>query len=181
MTICDPNLNPVSIPSLSTERLVLRGHRVEDFAACAALWGDPDVTRYIGGAPSPPSRAWGRILKYVGHWALLGYGYWAIEEKATGRLIGEAGLADFRREITPAITVPEIGWVLAPSAWGRGFASEAVAAITAWADKTFPDGRTMCLIDPQNAASIRVARKAGYHPIRTVTFSGDAVLWFERG
>ena len=82
-----------TIPAVDTARLTLRGHRIEDFDECAAMWGDPEVTRHIGGRPFTEEEVWTRLLRYVGHWSLLGFGYWVIREKATHRFVGEAGFA----------------------------------------------------------------------------------------
>ncbi len=175
---------PVSLsraPRLETERLVLRAHGPDDYAACCRLWGDGAVTRHIGGTPSTPPQVWGRILNYAGLWALLGFGYWVLEDRARGVLIGEAGFGDFKRDIDPPLgPCPEIGWVLSPEVWGRGLASEAVTAITAWGDGHFRGRTTACLIDPDNGASIRVAEKVGYGWVRTVTYHDRPTLWFER-
>jgi RimJ/RimL family protein N-acetyltransferase len=157
-------INPVSCaPELSTERLTMRGHRREDFEDCAAMWGDPVVTRFIGGKPSTREQAWARLLRYVGHWALLGFGYWVVCEKGTGRFVGEVGFANFKRDIEPPLgDDPEMGWVLAPWAFGKGFATEAVQAARVWMDEDFRAPRTVCMIDPENVASLRVAEKCGY-------------------
>src|SRR5271170_6882454 len=96
-------------PSLETERLTLRGHRLEDFVQCAAMWADPHVTRYIGGKPLTEEESWTRLLRYVGHWALLGFGYWVAEENATGSFVGEIGFADYKRDLEPSLKgVPEV-------------------------------------------------------------------------
>lgn len=77
------------------------------------MWADPLVTRYIGGTPFSEEDSWARLLRYAGHWALLGFGFWAIEEKETGRFAGELGFADFKRDIHPPLeATPELGWVL---------------------------------------------------------------------
>jgi len=118
-----------AVPVIDTDRLTLRGHRLEDFSACAAMWGDSEVTRYIGGKPFSPEEVWTKVLRYVGHWSLLGFGYWVIQEKLSGRFVGEVGFADFKRDIKPSLEgVPEIGWVLASWASGKGLATEAVRA-----------------------------------------------------
>ena len=91
------------VPILETERLRLRGHRRDDFAASAAMWADPIVTRYIGGKPLSPEEAWGKMLRYAGLWSLLGYGYWAVEERASGEFAGELGFADLKRDIEPSL------------------------------------------------------------------------------
>ena len=94
------------------------------------MWGDPRVTRHIGGRPFTRDEVWAKILRYVGHWSLLGYGYWVVEDRASGSFLGEAGLADFKRGIGPGFDgAPEIGWVLAPAAQGAGVATEAVRAV----------------------------------------------------
>jgi len=100
----------VEVPVVETERLRLRGYRPEDFADCAAMWADPEVTRYIGGKPLTEEDVWGRTLRGVGHWAWWGFGYWVMEEKATGSFAGEMGFSDWKREIEPSLRgVPELG------------------------------------------------------------------------
>lgn len=168
------------IPILETERLRLRGHVAADFEAVAAMWADPDVVRYIGGRPSTREESWARLLRYPGMWALLGYGFWAIEEKASGRLAGEGGFADFKRDISPAIEAPEQGWALASWAHGRGYGSEAVAAMIAWGEGHFSRRDFVCIISPENAPSIRVAEKVGYREVAHTTYKDAATAMFRR-
>ena len=166
---------------LETERLRLRAHRLDDFAASLAMWSDPAVTRYIGGKPSTEQQAWFRLLRNAGSWALLGFGYWAVEDKATGTFAGELGFADFKREIVPSMRgVPELGWALAPAFHGRGYGTEAVRAALAWGDRGLESARTVCLIDANNLASIRVAEKCGYAVFERGDFDGTPVLYLER-
>ena len=87
------------VPVIETERLRLRAHRPDDFAACAAMWALPDVVRYIGGKPFSGEEVWSRVLRYAGHWQWMGFGFWALEEKATGSFAGDLGFAEFKREI----------------------------------------------------------------------------------
>ncbi|SRR5260370_3737586 len=111
------------VPVIETDRLRLRGHRPEDFAHCAAMWADPVVTRYIGGKPLSEEDAWARTLRSVGHWAWLRFGYWIVEEKATGNFAGEMGFSDWNREIDPSLKgVPELGWVFTTRLHGKGYA-----------------------------------------------------------
>ncbi|HCK84411.1 MAG TPA: GNAT family N-acetyltransferase [Hyphomonadaceae bacterium] len=166
---------------LETERLRLRGHVAADFEAVAAMWADPEVVRYIGGRPSTREESWARLLRYPGLWALLGYGFWAIEEKASGRLAGEGGFADFKREISPAIDAPEQGWALASWAHGKGYGSEAVAAMIAWGETHFGRRDFVCIISPENAPSIRVAEKVGYREVAHTTYKDAATVMFRRG
>ena len=152
---------PARVPVLETARLLLRGHTQADHEACVQMWADPIVTRYTIGAPSPPQRTWQRLLAYLGHWSLLGYGYWAVEDKQTGRYIGEMGFADFKRD-APAVGSPELGWALAPHAHGRGLATEGLRAAVAWADACLEARETFCIIHPDNGASLRIADKLGF-------------------
>ena len=159
----------------------MRGHRLDDFVDCAAMWADPAVTRYIGGKPFSEEETWARILRYVGHWPLMGFGYWAIEEKESGGFIGELGFADFKRDIQPSLKgVPELGWVLASKARGKGYATEAVGAAVSWGEAHFGPVRTVCIIHPENLASIRVAEKWGYKELQRTTYKGHATVIFNR-
>ncbi len=168
-------------PALATERLTLRGHLPADLDECTALWADPAVTRFIGGRPSTREETWARVLRYAGLWALLGLGYWVVRERATGRFVGEVGLADFRRDVTPPLDgAPEVGWALAPWAHGRGYATEAVRAALAWSDAHLAAPRTVCMISPGNDASVRVADKCGFRPLGDATYKGQDQRLFER-
>jgi RimJ/RimL family protein N-acetyltransferase len=145
------------------------------------MWADPAVVRYVGGKPSTREEAWSRLLRYAGHWSLLGFGYWVVRETATGRFVGDVGLADFQREVEPSLNgAPESGWVLAQWAHGKGFATEAVRAVLAWAGENLGAPRTVCMIDPGNAASMHVAEKCGYREWKRTTYKGADVVLFER-
>jgi RimJ/RimL family protein N-acetyltransferase len=167
-------------PVIETERLRLRPHSADDFDDLTAMWSDERLARHIGGRISTAQETWARLLRYAGLWPLLGFGYWAVEERATGRFAGDVGFADFRREMTPPLHAPEAGWVLAPGAHGRGFATEAVRAALAWADDHLQSASTVCIIDVGHAASIRVAAKCGYVESGRTTYMGDAIAIFER-
>jgi RimJ/RimL family protein N-acetyltransferase len=168
-------------PIVDTTRLRLRAHTESDFDACAAMWADPAVTLHIGGMPSTRLQTWGRMRGYIGMWEFLGFGYWAIEERATGLFIGELGFADFKRDIAPSMqNVPELGWALAASAHGKGFATEAVHAVNAWGDAHLASDRTVCLINQENHASIRVAEKCGFKAFDSTLMGETEVLFFER-
>jgi RimJ/RimL family protein N-acetyltransferase len=170
----------MAVPVIETPRLVLRGHRSGDFPAAQALWGDPGVTRFIGGSPLKAEDVWGRLLRYAGLWSLLGYGFWLVEERGSGTFVGEVGLHDLQRDTEPSFAgTPEAGWALMPSAHGKGYAVEAVAAMLGWADDQ-GIGRTVCIIAPENAPSIRVAGKLGYRVFADGIYKGKATRIFER-
>jgi RimJ/RimL family protein N-acetyltransferase len=168
-------------PTLETERLILRGHRVEDFPDCAKLWADPIVTRFIGGTPQTSEDAWNRLLRYAGHWSLLRFGYWVAEEKATGAFLGEVGFADYKRLMDPPIVdIPEAGWVFAPAAHGRGFASEAVWAIHEWGSSHFNSTQSACIIHPENTPSLRLAEKFGYRETDRASYRNGPMVLLHR-
>ena len=171
----------IAAPIIETERFRLRGHRYNDFSDCVAMWSDPIVTKYIGGKPSTPTQTWARLSSYVGHWALLGFGYWVIEAKDTQQFVGEIGLADFKRDIIAEMkTDPEIGFALVPAFHGKGVATECAHAVIAWADTNLPSGRTVCLINPENVGSRNVVDKIGYREFARGTLNDTAVLFLER-
>lgn len=175
------NAMPQSAPTLVTDRLTLTGHRLGDFGDSAAMWGDADVVRHIGGRPFTEEECWARLLRYAGLWPLLGHGFWALRETASGRFVGEMGFADFHRDLDPPFgDVPEAGWALAPWAHGRGFAAEALQAVIAWGDARFGGARTVCMIDPENQPSIRLATRFGYREYARTSFKGSPIVLFER-
>lgn len=168
-------------PLLETRRLRLRGHRPNDHAALSAIWADPEVVRFIGGTPSTAHDSWLRLLRYAGLWKLLGYGFWAIEEKTGGRMLGDIGYMDVKRGMAPSLDgMPEVGWVLATDAHGRGYASEALAAVLTWGDAHFGAHRAACIIHPANTPSIRLAVKAGFRFAHETTYLGDVAQVFFR-
>jgi RimJ/RimL family protein N-acetyltransferase len=169
----------MTVPTLATARLTLRAHRADDFAACAAMWADPAVTRFIGGKPFAAEEVWSRLLRYAGLWSLLGFGYWAIAEQASGHFVGELGFADFKRDMAPPLDAPELGWALAAHAHGKGYATEAVRAALAWSDRRF--ARAVCIIGPDNRASLRVAEKCGFSELRRATYKDRPTIVLARG
>ncbi|WP_407569389.1 GNAT family N-acetyltransferase [Deinococcus altitudinis] len=169
---------------LHTERLSLRPHTLDDFADSVALWGDPEVTRFIGGRPFTAEEVWGRLLRYAGHWTLLGSGFWVVRERASGAFVGEVGLQDAHRDIVPPLGAPELGapelgWVLSPAQQGKGYATEAVRAAQAWAGARLGAERLVCIIAPDNAASLRVADRCGFRETGRPVYHGETVVRLE--
>ena len=171
---------PSQAPVIETERVVLRPHRPNDFEAYQAMWVDPLVTRFIGGRPRTREESWIRFLLHAGMWSMTGFGFWAIEAKTGGALIGEAGFHDLKRDIEPSIEgLPEAGWALASAFHGLGLATEVMRRIVAWGDASL-GGRTVCLIDPENSGSINVAEKCGYREVGRTSYHGEATSLYER-
>ena len=170
-----------TVPCLMSNRLLLRPYRLEDFDGYAAMWSDPLVTRFIGGVPFTLEQSWGRFLRQVGHWPLLGFGYFAIEERSSGRFIGEAGFQEALRDLDPSIEGSlEPGWCLLPEVHGRGYATEAMHAAVTWASATFPGRRMTCIMDPDNAPSRRVAGKLGFAEYARSTYHGAPLVLLEK-
>ncbi len=158
----------------------MRGHTEEDLSHTVQLWSDPRVTHFIG-QPQTLEESWGRLLRYNGHWALLGYGYWIVEEKHTGDFVGEVGFASYKRAIVPSLDdVPELGWVLSPEKSGCGYATEAAMGALAWARSQWPSQRVVCIIRPEHHASIRVALKCGFQEAGVAEYKSQATLIFEQ-
>jgi RimJ/RimL family protein N-acetyltransferase len=169
------------IPVLETPRLILRPHRLSDFEASFAMWSDPIVVRHITGKPSTEQASWGRMMNYLGLWHLLGFGYWAVEEKSSGQLVGEFGFADFKRDLQPSIRgLPELGWALASHVHGKGYATEGLRAALAWGDANLKASRVVCLIDPENLASFKVAAKLGFMEQAKTTYGGKPTVLYSR-
>lgn len=169
---------------LDTVRLTLRPPTIDVHEETAALWADPEVTRHIGGRPATREEAWARLLRSLGHFAAFGFGFWVVRERATGRYVGEMGLAYFKRDVRPAPPdVPEAGWICARWAQGQGFATEAMTAALAWADATLDVPGLFCVIDPPNLPSFRVAGKLGFVETGRAEYLGAplAVLHRARG
>jgi RimJ/RimL family protein N-acetyltransferase len=170
----------VDIPIVETERLILRDHRLSDFDAYTAMWRDPVVTRFIGGKPRTREESWVRFLRHAGMWHHLGFGFWAIEEKASGTLVGECGFHELKREMTPSLEgTLEAGWSLLPHVHRKGYGSEAVGAMLGWAAARRPGMAITCFIDPDNTASMRVAERSGFVARLRTTYGGEPVVIFD--
>ena len=144
------------IPILETERLVLRAPREDDFEAEAEFFAS-DAAGFVGG-PKEPHDTWRALAMLVGHWVFRGYGFWALEEKATGAYVGRTGLwyphGWYEREI---------GWTLMQPAWGKGYATEAAVASRAYAYDVLGWDTAISQIAPENEPSKAVARRLGAH------------------
>lgn len=168
------------IPTLETDRLRLRAYRLDDFEPYVRLWAEPSVVRYTVRAPLSREAAWVRFLRQIGLWHYFGFGFFALEEKATGAFVGEGGFHDLRRSLAPSIEgTMEAGWCLASIAQGRGLAEEAMRAALRWADGRAPT-RITCLIHPDHAASLHVAAKLGFTAFASTTYHDETMLLLER-
>jgi RimJ/RimL family protein N-acetyltransferase len=166
---------PAVVIPLETERLRLRAFRNEDLDAYAPMCADPEVMRYLGtGVPLSRGEAWRSMAGFLGHWALRGYGMWALEEKATGAFVGRAGFLN--PEGWPGF---ELGWTLGRAHWGRGYATEAARRALDFAFRELEQPRVISLIRPGNEASKRVAERLGQAPSREIELLGGPVVVYE--
>jgi len=167
--------------SIDTERLTLRRHTLDDFREVAAMWADAEVVKYISGEPLSEEDCWAKFLRMAGHWSLMGFGYWVVREKSSGRFVGEVGFGDFKRNISPPFEgAPEAGWALERWAHGKGYAAEAVRAALAWGDSHFGKVRMVCMISPENTPSLRLAEAVGFTPYAESAYKGHASTLLER-
>jgi RimJ/RimL family protein N-acetyltransferase len=140
---------------LETPRLLLRPPRLDDLEPWAAMMGDEEAARFIGGtAPRPVT--WRGLMTMIGAWHAQGFAMFSVIEKASGRWVGRLG--PWMPDGWPG---PEIGWAIAREYWGRGYAPEGAAATMDWAFAELGWTDVIHSIDPANAASQQVARKLG--------------------
>ena len=175
---------------LDTNRLRLRSPTPRDADALYDLFTDPDVMHGLGKEPiSAPEEARVIIEAWIGAWRTDALGPFIIETAATNQqVVGQAGLMIFdTRGWTPSTWAnagshaqPELGWALIRAHWGRGYATEAAAAIREWAHEWRSIDRLVSLISSDNIRSQRVAERLGAIPIETITpvHSGrKTVVW----
>ncbi|MDH4147018.1 MAG: GNAT family N-acetyltransferase [Acidimicrobiia bacterium] len=162
-------MTDAAIPTLRTERLVLRPLVEADLAAYTEVMSRPEVR----GALRLPDdfdeyQAWQQLVAFRGQWALRGTGQWAVEEAATGRLVGRAGTHHPHRDDWPGV---EVGWSLHPDVWGRGYATEAGRASVDWAFRTLDIDVLHSMIHVENPRSAAVARRLGFTLVETRVFA----------
>lgn len=156
---------------LETERLTLRYQRASDVPALVDLWADPQVTRYLGG---PRDRLWLRseFEETARDPYAERYDLWPVIERETGHLVGHCGLLD--KEVAGRTEI-ELIYVLGPSAWGKGYATEMGQALRQYAFEEMGIRRLIALIEPENGASERVAVKIGMWLEKEVVRPGGEV------
>jgi RimJ/RimL family protein N-acetyltransferase len=174
---------------LETERLVLRKPRLDDVDSVLEYFSDPVAMEFIGEPSDDPTDARTAIERWLGRWEADGLGFFAVDRREDGVMVGRIGLLVWDTGTWETSTLSEsgergqveLGWSLAQAHWGRGYATEAGRAAREWA---YAQGITslISLIHPDNARSIRVAEKLGAVPTDTVAVSGKpAVIWRHQG
>lgn len=163
---------------IDTARLRLRPHRVEDYEAYRPIWTQSDANPYAFALDA--ENVWYRLLRWVGHWSHFGYGLFVLEDRATGALLGELGFAHFHRSLGARFDdAPEAAWRVVPHRRGQGLVSEAMPAVANWFGRK-GHARTVCMIHPDNIASLRVAAKLGFVEYGRSTYRNEPTVLLER-
>jgi RimJ/RimL family protein N-acetyltransferase len=156
-------------------------HTPSDFEASVKLWQHATTVRYLGGRALTREEVWLRLLRYWGSWAVLGFGLWRVETRNTGEFVGELGFQELKRDSNPSYAGElEVGWVLMPEFHGQGFGRESLAPVLAWGDAHLDVPRMVCIIHPDNRASLKLASAFGFTPKYDLEYKGGPMTLFER-
>ncbi len=170
-----------SAPSQETEHLRLRGFRRDDLDALAEILGNPIVAQHLGSEPATREESWRKLMMAVGQWPLLGFGYWAVETKADGKLVGQLGFGIFERSIVAEFDeLPEMGWIFSPAVHGHGIALEAGRAALAWLEASHGAIPAWAIISPGNIASLKLAERLGFERLDDSIYSGEPIAVVRR-
>lgn len=157
------------VPVIETDRLILRAPRFSDLEVITRF-GLSDRARHVGG-PMPEWQSWNALAVMIGHWVIRGYGWWMIEDKATGLVAGRAGIGhhiDWPE--------PELGWHLYEGFEGRGIAYEAALAAREHACGRLGLGPLISLVAPDNLRSRRLAERLGAAPEAEAVIRGETCI-----
>ena len=144
----------LTIPTLNTQRLLMRAPTLEDFDVLCAFYASPRA-EFVGGQMEP-DQVWRHLAVEIGHWQMLGYGRWTVVERESGKAAGIIGLWN------PAgWPEPEIGWDLFEGFGGKGYATEAATAARTHAYEVLGWKTAISLVAPENHASRKVAQRLG--------------------
>jgi RimJ/RimL family protein N-acetyltransferase len=167
------NLFTTSVPHLQTERFTLREYRRADFDLFADHLANPESSAHLGTADR--QTAWRIFTSHAGLWLVDGAGWWAIEDKQTGQLVGNVG-AFFREQST----VMEMGWNTYRQFWGKGIANEAAAAVLNYVLEVRREQKVRALISSGNESSRRVAERLGMAYEMETELGGKAISSYMR-
>ncbi len=161
----------VTIPTLETKRLILRGPEPQDYPDFKATFTSYRA-RFMGG-PLNAYESWMLYAAEIGHWQIRGYGMWMIHDKVTDETYGMAG--GWKPAQWPE---QELAWVIWPDAAGHGYALEAVSAARDYFYNQLGWDGAVSYIDPKNLASIRLAERLGATKDKTAkTIDGNDAVY----
>ncbi|MCB1968948.1 MAG: GNAT family N-acetyltransferase [Geminicoccaceae bacterium] len=166
-------LDLTQAPVIVTPRLRLclpAGDHLDEFAT---MMEDEETARFIGGVRNRTD-AFRLLAGILGHWALLGFGLFAVEDRNSGAFMGRVGL--LRPEGWPAM---ELAYGLHRPFWGKGYAEEACRAVLKHEVPKFAPGRLVSIIADENLASARLALRLGAQKREPMSFNGTPVTLYE--
>jgi RimJ/RimL family protein N-acetyltransferase len=161
----------------------LRPHDIGDFSGYWPMWtqGSPAGIDAPNAQPLGEEETWARLLRFIGHWQAFQFGPFLVIDKTSGSIVGEAGCAFCRRGLGLSFDgAPEAMWRIDRDYQGKGFATEAMRAAIHWLDARQEHARMVCMIDPHNTASQRVAMNLGFREYADTVYRGNPVLLYER-
>ncbi len=167
-------------PLLSTERLEIWLPQADDIDAMIALVSHPETHRFLGPMGSHADH-FSRILRNTGSWMVYGYGICVVKRIGESEPVGNCGIFQSHRGLGDDFdNQPEAGWIMRHDCTGLGYAGEAMQGILDWFDQYF--GRAIvCLINPENTPSHRLARKLGFAALRDAEMpDGDRLTLLRR-
>ncbi len=168
-------------PILETGRLRLRPWRKSDFRPYYAILCEPAVFRHFGPEPMTLEDCWRRMCATIGQWAMNGFGGWAVEDRATAKLLGSVALFTAWRGLDPEFgEEPEMGWIMATEAHGRGLAHEACRAVLAWADEQLAPTNIWAIVAPGNEPSLKLADRLGFQVLGSSEYHGESTVVLKR-
>ena len=165
----------MEVPEIVTARLRLRGWRAGDVERMAEIYTDPEVMRYLRTIDLEGTRA--QIRRFEDQWRERGFGLWAVEERASGRLIGRIGLFH-HPDWTASPYDAEVGWTLDRSTWGQGLATEGGSAALRFGFESQQMGKIISIAHRQNVASQRVMEKLGLRREGETEWRDQPVAWY---
>lgn len=168
---------------IETSRLLLQPHKLDVLEGYTRLWSaqTPEITGVPRFPPLGAEESWARLLRFIGHWEVFGFGPFVVTDTATSAIVGEVGFAYFHRGHGPAFdAAPEAMWKTDHRVQGRGLASEAMQAAIGWFDAHRLATRTVCMIDPGHGASLRIAGRCGFQPFADAIYRGHPVQLLQR-
>jgi RimJ/RimL family protein N-acetyltransferase len=164
-------------PTLETGRLRLRAWRRDDFRPYHEILQEPAVHRHFGPEPMGQEECWRRMCASVGNWTMNGFGGWAVERLADGKLVGSLALFTAWRDFEPQFgDQPEMGWIIATETHGQGLALEACRTALAWAERSLAPTPIWAIIAPANEPSLRLAAKLGFERVSEVDYHGPTLV-----
>lgn len=168
-------------PFLTTERLELWQPTIADEPEMFAIISNPATHRFLG-PMSTRADHFIRFQRGAGSWFLHGYGSFMVRLKGDPQVIGNCGVFHSWRGLGDDFDdKPEAGWILAADQVGKGIAAESMSAALAWFDREHGPREVVCMIEPENAPSVVLARKLGFTPTRQASMpDGAEVQLFNR-